>query len=74
MTNFLDDTTLQNLLNTLKSNIGRGTKEKIGENTYEVEGINDQIKSDIEWLQTQESKVNSTLRTTNKTVDRYGTR
>ena len=74
MTDFLDDVTLQNMLNELKANLGRGQREKIGENIYEVEGINEQLKADIEWLQTQQSKTDSNLRTCRKVVDRYGTK
>lgn len=73
MAGYLDQATLDTLINTLKENLGRGSSEKIGENTYEVKDISKTIREEIDWLSAKESQFDPTLRTTQKVNNRYGT-
>ncbi len=69
---YINENTLNELVELLKSNIGRGSSEKIGENTYEVKDLNKSIREDIDWLEAKESQFDPTLRTTQKIQNRYG--
>ena len=72
MAELLSDATLETLITTLISNLGRGSSEKIGENTYEVKDVNKSIREDIDWLQAKQSELDPTIRSTTKINNRYG--
>ena len=72
MAELLSDATLETLITTLISNLGRGSSEKIGENTYEVKDVNKSMREDIDWLQAKQSELDPTIRSTTKVNNRYG--
>jgi len=63
---------LDSMINNIVQNFGRGSKERIGENTYEVENLTKTMRDDYEWLKGQATQFDPTLRTTQKTSNRYG--
>lgn len=72
MADLLDDVTLNTLITTLIGNLGRGSSEKIGENTYEVKDVNKTMRDDIDWLEARQSELDPTIRSTTKVSNRYG--